>query len=227
MNQSTLYIVATPIGNLADITYRAVETLRSVDIVFCEDTRVSKVLLEAYEIAAITDSFHAQSTASKSQHIIDLLKQGKNIALITDAGTPGISDPGNELVRDVRQACGDLVRIVPIPGASALTAALSVSGVDVSQFTFLGFLPHKKGRQTLFEEIAASDRAVVFYESPHRIMKTLESLFERMPERTLCIAREISKMFEEVKVATVAEHKAYFEAHQDKIRGEFVVIVAP
>ena len=227
MNQSTLYIVATPIGNLKDITLRALEILKQVDVIFCEDTRVARKLLETYDIKVPFDSFHAQSDAKKTTLIIDYLKDGKNIALVTDAGTPGISDPGNELVSDVRAACGDTVAIVPIPGASALATALSASGLNVSQFVFLGFLPHKKGRQTLFQEIAQSDRAVVFYESPHRILKTLDSLATLIPLRTVCVARELTKIFEEIRLDTALGQKQYYESHEDKVRGEFTVIIAP
>src|SRR3989344_765243 len=179
----TLYIVATPIGNLEDITLRALRVLKEVDLILCEDTRVTKRLLEKYEIKTPTMSYHAQSKLSKVEKIFALLEEGKNLALVSDAGTPTISDPGCLLVSQIRQhfmSRSNLdieeVKIAPIPGPSAVLAALSISGFPSSEFLFLGFLPHKKGRETLFKEIAVSKRTVVFYESPHRIIKTLESL---------------------------------------------------
>ena len=178
---STLFIVGTPIGNLGDITLRALEVLRSADLILCEDTRTTRNLLVKYDIATKTMSYHAHSKISRAEEIIGLLKEGKNLALVSDAGTPGVSDPGSELVKRVREECAEEMargelRIESIPGPSALTAALSIAGVPCSDFTFLGFLPHKKGRETLFKEIANSERTMIFYESPHRIMKTLESL---------------------------------------------------
>ncbi|MDO8564391.1 MAG: 16S rRNA (cytidine(1402)-2'-O)-methyltransferase, partial [bacterium] len=172
---STLYIVGTPIGNLEDITLRALRVLKEVDVILCEDTRMTARLLARYEISKPLKSYHEHSKVSRIDEIVALLEQGKDLALVTDAGTPGISDPGSLLVSKIREALPE-VKIETIPGPSALTAALSVAGVPASDFLFLGFLPHKKGRETLFKEIAASERAVVFYESPHRILKTLESL---------------------------------------------------
>ena len=154
----TLYVVATPIGNLEDITLRAVRTLKEVDFILCEDTRVTKNLLKRYEIDRPLISYHAQSRLSKVEKIFGLLEEGKNLALVSDAGTPTISDPGCLLVSQIRERFGDSVLIVPIPGASASVAALSTSGFPTSEFLFLGFLPHKKGRETLFKEIATSKR---------------------------------------------------------------------
>lgn len=221
-----LSVVATPIGNLSDITVRALEVLRSVDGVIAEDTRVTKKLLEHYEIAVPMSAFHARSGEAGIEKVIGLLAEGKHLALVTDAGTPGISDPGSELIDRVRTELPDVV-IEAIPGASAVTAALSIAGVPSSAFLFLGFLPHKKGRETLFAEIAASERTVVFYESPHRIEKTLGRLAEVLGEgKRVVVARELTKMYERVVRGSAHEVRAYFEAHPDEVRGEFVVMVA-
>ncbi len=223
---ATLYIVGTPIGNLEDITLRALRVLKEVDLVLCEDTRVTKRLLQRYEIGTPTMSYHAQSKLSKVEKILDLLREGKNLALVSDAGTPTISDPGSLLVGQVRDTFGDEVAIVPIPGPSALITALSASGISVAEFIFLGFLPHKKGRETLFKEIATSSRVMVFYESPHRIEKTLESLEAFCgEEREVIIARELTKIHEEFVRGTTREVKDYFKHNSDHVRGEFVVIV--
>ncbi|HQU07468.1 MAG: 16S rRNA (cytidine(1402)-2'-O)-methyltransferase [Parcubacteria group bacterium 21-54-25] len=222
----TLSVVATPIGNLGDLTLRALETLKSVDVIACEDTRVTAKLLARYEIKKPLVIFHARKARAGGARVLALLKTGKHIALVTDAGTPGISDPGAELVALVRRELSD-VRIEVIPGASALVAALSIAGVPVAEFTFLGFLPHKKGRQTLFAEIAAAARTYVFYESPHRIEKALASLASALPdERRVVVARELTKMHESVTTGTATEVAAYFTNHPDEVRGEFVVIVA-
>ena len=222
----TLYIIATPIGNLEDITLRAIRVLKEVDLILCEDTRVTKNLLTRYEIDKPTMSYHAQSKLSKVEKIFELLETGKNLALVSDAGTPTISDPGCMLVAQVRAKFGDEVRIEAIPGASAVLAALSVSGFPSSEFVFLGFLPHKKGRETLFKEISLSRRTIVFYESPHRMEKTLASLAVHVePERKVLVAREITKMFEENVHGTLAYVVQYFIDHPDHIRGEFVVVV--
>lgn len=222
---SNLYIVATPIGNMQDITFRAVETLKSVDLILCEDTRVTKNLLNKYEISKPTMSYHAQSKISKLDKILELLEEGKNIALVSDAGTPGISDPGSQLVKAVLERFPDEVRVIPIPGVTALITALSGSGLDTHEFTFLGFLPHKKGRETLFKEMSTAKRTVVFYESPHRIMKTLESLVKFCPDKKVCVARELTKIYEQFVTHTPEEVLKYFEENKDKVRGEFVVLV--
>jgi len=223
---STLYIIATPIGNLEDITLRAVRVLGEVDMVLCEDTRVTKKLLSKYEIDTPTMSYHCHSKLSKVEKVFSLLEDGKNVALVSDAGTPTISDPGVLLVSQVKEKFGDDVKIVPIPGPSAVISALSVSGFPSSEFLFLGFLPHKKGRETLFKEITDSKRTTVFYESPHRIMKTLKSLDEHLDiKRNIVIARELTKIYEEVVSGTAKEILSYFESNQDKVKGEFVVVV--
>lgn len=225
---ATFYVVGTPIGNLEDITLRALRVLKEVDLILCEDTRVTKRLLAKYEIGTPTMSYHAQSKLAKVDRILALLEEGKSLALVSDAGTPCISDPGSLLLAQVRERFGDDVAIVPIPGSSALIAALSAAGISVAEFTFLGFLPHKKGRETLFREIALSSRVMAFYESPHRIEKALESL-EKFCDSGRCVivARELTKIHEEFVRGTVAEVRAHFVKHPDRVRGEFVVIVAP
>jgi len=230
---ATLSVVGTPIGNLEDITLRALKVLASADLVLCEDTRMTKRLLDRHSIQVPTKSYHMHSKLSRTEEIIGLLKVGKNIALVSDAGTPGISDPGSELVKRVRAelkeeiASGD-IKVEAIPGPSALTASLSISGVPCADFTFLGFLPHKKGRETLFKEIAASERTMIFYESPHRILKTLESLVKALEgsNKKVTVCRELTKIFEEVVSGLPQEVKSYFESHSDKVKGEFVVIVS-
>jgi 16S rRNA (cytidine1402-2'-O)-methyltransferase len=223
----TLSVVATPIGNLGDITIRALQTLKDADVIACEDTRVSAKLLMRYDIQKPLLIFHAQSGRQSTERILALLGEGKHIALITDAGTPGISDPGSILVREIRERLGNEVRIETIPGASALTAALAIAGAPTNEFIFLGFLPHKKGRQTLFKEIAEETRTVVFYESPHRIEKALASLAEVLPEdRRVMVFRELTKLHESFVEGTAAEVAAYFKDHQSSVRGEFVVLIA-
>ncbi|MEI6580571.1 MAG: 16S rRNA (cytidine(1402)-2'-O)-methyltransferase [bacterium] len=229
---SKFYVVATPIGNMGDITYRAVETLKSVDLILCEDTRITKRLLDKYSINKPTMSYHAQSKISKTDKIFELLKEGKNLALVSDAGTPTISDPGAILISKIREKYlvkdgpSQEVNIIPIPGATAIIAALSASGLTTHEFTFLGFLPHKKGRETLFKEIAEAKRTMIFYESPHRILKTLESLNKFCPDKKVCIAREITKIYEEFKTDSPASLLDYLTKNPVKQKGEFTVLVS-
>ncbi len=239
---TTFSVIGTPIGNLEDITLRALKVLAKSDLILCEDTRVTKRLLDKHSISKPTKSYHAHSKLSRVDEIIELLRTGKNLALVSDAGTPGISDPGSELVRRIRQELENeiksgQIKIEAIPGPSAITSALSIAGIPCADFVFLGFLPHKKGRETLFKEITASERTVVFYESPHRIMKTLESLEEHLNDgipshelkfvpKKVTICRELTKIFEEVVQGTAKEVKNYFEEHKEKMKGEFVVIVS-
>ncbi|MBU6390426.1 16S rRNA (cytidine(1402)-2'-O)-methyltransferase [Patescibacteria group bacterium] len=220
-----LFIVATPIGNFEDITLRALRVLGEVDMIFCEDTREGKKLLNHYKIDKLTDSFHAQSNQGKTEKIIELLEAGKNVALISDAGTPGISDPGVALVHEARVRLPE-AEIISIPGPSALTAALSISGIPTDEFIFYGFLPHKKGRQTIFKEIAELKRTAVFYESPHRIIKTLESLRKHAPDKKITIARELTKIHEEILAGSAEDVLAIFQNNPEKSRGEFVVIIS-
>jgi 16S rRNA (cytidine1402-2'-O)-methyltransferase len=229
-----LYIVATPIGNMSDMTFRAVEILKQVDCILCEDTRTTGGLLKHYEIPNKNSegksklmSFHSHSTLNKVDSIIEMIRSGKELALVSDAGTPCISDPGVTLVAKIKETLGDEVVISPIPGPSALISALSASGIPAHEFTWLGFVPHKKGRETFFEQVAATQHTVLFYESVHRIMKTLEALQVRMPDRTIVIARELTKLFEQTISGTSTEVLNYFANSPDKVRGEFVVIVGP
>lgn len=227
MEKGTLYIVATPIGNLEDMTLRAIRILKEVDVILCEDTRTTHTLLSKYDIDTKCMSYHAHSTKNKENKIIEMLEEGKNLALVSDAGTPCISDPGVMLVAQVRESFGADARIVPIPGASALVSAISASGVSAARFTFLGFIPHKKGRETLFKEIAENNDTYVFYESSHRIMKTLKSLDKVLGrDRIVVVAREITKQFEQFVKGDIAYVNNYFIENKDKVRGEFVVIVA-
>ncbi|MFZ3015786.1 MAG: 16S rRNA (cytidine(1402)-2'-O)-methyltransferase [Minisyncoccia bacterium] len=221
---SKFYVVATPIGNMGDITFRAIETLKEVDLILCEDTRMTKRLLDKYSINKPTMSYHAQSKLAKTEKIFELLEEGKNLALVSDAGTPGISDPGAMLVSKIKEKFGNEISVIPIPGASAVITALSACGLPIHEFTFLGFLPHKKGRETLFKEIAESKRTMVFYESPHRILKTLESLKKFCPNVKVCVARELTKIYEEFKNGSPEELLVYFTENPEKQRGEFTII---
>ncbi len=215
-----LYIVATPIGNLEDITIRALNTLKNADYIAAEDTRHSGILLQKYEIKKPLLSFHSYSDERKLQEILELLKSGKNIALISDAGTPGISDPGYVLIR---AAIENQIKVEPIPGPSAFLAALSASGLPTHHFVYLGFLPLKKGRKTMLESFAEEERTIVFYESPHRLQKALQELAALYPTRQLVIAREITKIHEEFLRGTVQELAEHFKKQTP--RGEFVLML--
>lgn len=216
-----LYIVATPIGNLEDISARALRVLREADLIAAEDTRTSGILLKKYEIQTRMTSFHAFSDSRKVDELLALLKDGRNIALITDAGTPGISDPGFLLVKAAREAG---IEVCPIPGPSAFLTALSASGLPINHFLYLGFLPQKKGRQTLLKKLQEQEETVVFYESPHRLLKTLQQCVEYFPERTMVVARELTKIHEEFRSGKPAELYDYFSSKT--VRGEFVLILA-
>lgn len=221
-----LSIVATPIGNLEDITLRALRVLKEVDYVLCEDTRVTGKLLSHYEIKAKLKRYDAHASEKVHADIIRDLEAGKHIALVSDAGTPGVSDPGVFLVHRVRETLPE-VRIDAIPGASAITASFSIAGITGNSFVFLGFVPHKKGRETFFKSLSAYEMPVIFYESTHRIMKTLESLVEHLSATTkVTIARELTKMHEEVVQGSPEEALTYFTDHPDHVRGEFVVLVS-
>jgi 16S rRNA (cytidine1402-2'-O)-methyltransferase len=223
-----LSVVATPIGNLGDMTLRGLETLRACDAIACEDTRVTAKLLARYDIQKPLLVYHAQSGKLATTRVLAMLGEGKHIALVTDAGTPGISDPGSALIAEVRARLDGAVRIEAVPGASALTAALSIAGIPTNEFIFLGFLPHKKGRQTLMKEIAAMQRTAVFYESPHRLPKALAELAAVLsPERTVTVMRELTKLYESVVSGSAQDMVTHFEAHAKEIRGEFVVLVSP
>ena len=221
----TLYVIGTPIGNLSDLSERAKTTLASVDVILCEDTRVSAKLLNAFEIHVPTLSYHQHSGAFKTDKIIALLEGDKNLALVTDAGTPGISDSGGKLIEDLIAHFGERLIVTPIPGPCAIVAALSIAGVPADEFVFLGFPPHKRGRRSFFERIHLTHSTVVFYESTHRILKSLGELGERMPERKLVVCRELTKMFETIYRGTPAEVTAKLES--SSIKGEFVIVVSP
>lgn len=214
---STLYIVSTPIGNLEDITLRALRILKEVDLIACEDTRRTGLLLSNYQIDKPLESFHQHSRLQKIDFLIEQLKAGKSIALVTDAGTPGLSDPGGVLIAE---AIKNKIKIGPIPGPSAITAILSVSGIAADRFLFLGYLPKKKGRQTLFENLKKITYPIVFFESPHRIKSTLLDLQNFLGDVEIIVGRELTKKFEEILRGRISEVLP-------KIRpqGEFVIIV--
>ncbi len=219
--KAKLYIVSTPIGNLDDITNRAIKTLQSVDLIACEDTRHSKILLNHYEIKRPLVSFHSHSGRAKVNKIIDYLKNGNNVALISDAGTPGISDPGYVLIKE---ALDNDFEVIPIPGPSAVTAALCASGLPTDKFVYLGFLPVKKGRQTLLKSLSHIPYTIVFYESPHRLMRTIDDLKKYLDGKTrIVIAKELTKI-----------HETFFRGKLEdisnklpdgKVRGEYVVLI--
>lgn len=222
MNEGKLSVVATPIGNLGDITVRAVEVLKQAEVIFCEDTRVIGKLLQhlAIEKKELVRA-DAEKEMIAAAYAIECLEAGKHIAYVSDAGTPGVSDPGARLVAAVREVGA---KIEAVPGVSAVTTALSIAGLSTDQFSFLGFVPHKKGRKTFFEELSAFDHPVMFFESPHRIIKTLESLAESYPTATLHIGRELTKLHEEMLVGTPQEILGILEGSPAKVRGEFVII---
>ncbi|MDP0493681.1 MAG: 16S rRNA (cytidine(1402)-2'-O)-methyltransferase [Fusobacterium sp. JB021] len=215
-----LYIVATPIGNLEDITLRAVRILKEADYIFAEDTRVTKKLLNHLEISNTLYRYDEHTKQHQVENIVNLLKEGKNVALVTDAGTPCISDPGYEVVD---KALKEGLQVTPIPGVSAMTAAASVAGVSMRRFIFEGFLPKKKGRQTLLKSLAEEKRTIMFFESPHRVIKTLNDVREYIGNKEVVLVREITKIYEEIIRGTTEE---LIERLQDKtLKGEFVIIV--
>lgn len=219
-----LYIVATPIGNLEDISPRAISALSSSDMILAEDTRVTRTLLSRYGIDKPMLSYHQYSKIKKINEIINLLKEGKTLSLVSDAGTPGINDPGNFLIQEILKEMSDL-RIAPIPGPNAAITALSVSGFPADRFVFLGFPPHKKGRQTFFKKIGETEETIVFYESKHRILKTLEELRDvsEIGDRPLVVARELTKQFETIYRGTAVE--VLEQLNKTKTLGEFVVVI--
>ena len=218
-----LYIVATPIGNLEDISKRALRILSEADLILAEDTRVTKKLLNHYQIETPTISYHQHSKLNKIDYILDLLKEGKSLALVSDAGTPGLSDPGNKLIEGVAEELRDKVKIIPIPGASALTTAASISGMAMDSFVFMGFPPVKKKRKKKIEEVINSKYPVIFYESPYRIIKTLTELSQTKPGLVVMVCRELTKKFETIYRGKV--EKVIEDIKKDEIKGEFVVIV--
>jgi 16S rRNA (cytidine1402-2'-O)-methyltransferase len=216
-----LHIIPTPIGNLADFTYRAVQILQEVDLILAEDTRTSSVLLNHYQIQRPITPYHQHNEHKVSAHLVEQLQEGKQMALLTDAGTPGISDPAFFLVRECVKAG---IEVQCLPGATAFVPALVNSGLPINRFCFEGFLPLKKGRHTLFTQLAAEERTIVFYESPMRLVKTLHQLMGYFGEdRLCCVSRELTKKFEENKRGTLREVHDYFDAKG--VKGEIVVVL--
>ena len=219
-NTGQLFVVGTPIGNLEDVTLRAISTLQSVDIILAEDTRNSKKLLDAHKIETKMISYHEHSNDKEIKKIIDLLLEGRDLALISDAGTPTISDPGYGLIRDCIKH--DIV-IVPIPGVSAITAAMSVSGLPSDSFTFVGFLPQKKGRLKKIELLKNIENTVILFESPYRLEKTLNQLLEHLGNRSVVVGRELTKLYEEVIRGNLTDVIKYFS--KSKVKGEIVIMI--
>jgi 16S rRNA (cytidine1402-2'-O)-methyltransferase len=217
-----LYLVPTPIGNLKDITLRAIEVLKEVDLILAEDTRTTSHMLNHYQITKQLTPFHQHNEHQVLQHLVSQLLEGKKMAIVTDAGTPGISDPAFLLVRECIKAG---VKVECLPGATAFVPALVNSGIPANRFSFEGFLPIKKGRQTLLKKLAEEDRTLIFYESPLRVVKTLEEFITYFGEDRVCsVSRELTKMFEENKRGTLREVADYFS--QKTVKGEIVIIVA-
>jgi 16S rRNA (cytidine1402-2'-O)-methyltransferase len=221
---STLYVVATPIGNLRDLTLRALDLLRTVDVMAAEDTRHSRVLLDAFGIATRMIPVHQHNQHAAAGRVVELLRQGRSVALVTDAGTPGISDPGAAVVREARAAG---LRVVPVPGASAVTCALSVAGIEEAGFCFAGFLPPKaQARRQSLRALADSAVPVVLFEAPHRIRDTLAAMaLELGGARRVLLLRELTKRFEEIHECNLGEASAWLDADAHRERGEFVVLL--
>jgi 16S rRNA (cytidine1402-2'-O)-methyltransferase len=219
--KGTLYIVSTPIGNLEDITYRAVNILSNVDLVAAEDTRNSGNLLKHFNIHKPLLSFYSYNESRRLPELIEKLKSGLSIALVSDAGTPGISDPAYTIIR---AAIDENIPVVAIPGAAAFLPALVTSGLPIDRFVFEGFLPVKKGRKTKLEYLRDEDRTIILYESPHRILRTLNDLMEYFGDREIAVARELTKKFEEIRRGKLSEIITYYSSHT--IRGEFVLIIS-
>jgi len=220
---STIYIVATPIGNLEDLNNRALRILKEVDLILCEDTRVTKKLLGHFNISASLLSYHQHSELKKVEHILNLLEEGKNLALVTDGGTPGISDPGNKLIEEIVKKRGKEIKIIPVPGPSALIVAASISGFPMDKFLFLGFPPTKRKRKKFFEKVIKSEYPVIFYESSYRIIKSLNELLELNSSLEIVVCRELTKKFETIHRGKIKEVIEGLD--KDKIKGEFVVVV--
>ncbi|HNW96394.1 MAG TPA: 16S rRNA (cytidine(1402)-2'-O)-methyltransferase [Candidatus Paceibacterota bacterium] len=217
-----LYIVATPIGNLQDITLRALDVLKSVDFVLCEDTRHTLKLLNHFEIKKPLISYHQHSRLQKMESIIDLLRQGKDLALVSDAGTPGVCDPGNKLIEEVLKQLPE-TEIIPIPGVSTLAAMLSICGINSDRFLFLGFLPIKKKRKEFLGKIIDAEYPVIFFESPYKVVKTLKEIGKLDLNLRVIVGKELTKMFERIYRGNIMEVAEKIE--KDKARGEYAVIV--
>ncbi len=223
LKPGTLYIVATPIGNMEDITLRALRIFREVDYVLCEDTRTTGNLTKHHGVKAKLKRYDAHASVAVHDAIVADLLSGQSVALVSDAGTPGVSDPGVMLVRQARAAG---IRINAVPGASSITAAISIAGVSGNQFSFLGFVPSKKGRETFFTDLELYDHPVVFLEATHRIVKALESLVALYPTATVYLARELTKIYEEMLVGTPSEVLDILVQNSVKQKGEFVIILS-
>ncbi|MEM5782465.1 MAG: 16S rRNA (cytidine(1402)-2'-O)-methyltransferase [Candidatus Aenigmatarchaeota archaeon] len=217
-----LYIIATPIGNLEDITLRALKILKSVDYILCEDTRHSLKLLKHYQIEKPLISYHQHSQLKKIDEIINLLKNGKNLALISDAGTPGISDPGNKLIKEVLKEIPE-IEIIPIPGASAIISLASISGLNTDKFIFLGFPPSKNKRKKFFEEIKNYSYPIIIYESPYRLIKTLEEIKNFMPLAKVVVGKELTKVYEKIYRGSIEQ--VIKEIKDDGVKGEYTIII--
>lgn len=218
-----LYIIATPIGNLEDITLRALKILKSVDYILCEDTRHSLKLLKHYQIEKPLISYHQHSQLKKIDEIINLLKNGKNLALISDAGTPGISDPGNKLIKEVLKEIPE-IEIIPIPGASAIISSASISGLNTDKFIFLGFPPSKNKRKKFFEEIKNYSYPVIIYESPYRLIKTLEEIKNVIPLAEVVVGKELTKIYEKIYRGSIEQ--VIKEIKRDGVKGEYTIIIS-
>jgi 16S rRNA (cytidine1402-2'-O)-methyltransferase len=217
-----IFVVSTPIGNLKDISFRALEVFKEVNFILCEDTRVTSILLKHFEISKDLISFNAVSEGKKISYVIERIKKGESCALASDAGTPLISDPG---VRLISEAINNAIDVIPVPGASAALAALTISGLPTDSFVFEGFLPQKKGRQKKLKELSEEKRTMIIYESPFRIEKLLNELNEYMPERFVVVCRELTKKFEETWRGYPKDLLTSLD--QKLVKGEFVVIIAP
>ncbi len=219
-----LYIVATPIGNLDDMTLRAIKTLKEVDLILAEDTRNTQKLLNHFEIKNKVISFHEHTEDSKFDRVLEELESGKSLAIVTDAGTPRISDPGARLINFIREKNSE-IKIVAIPGASALSTALSISGMKGHEFIFLGFPPHKKGRETFFKQITDAEMPVMIYESTHRLVKAIETLNKMCPEKNVKIFKELTKIYENVLIGKPEELLQELAENPQLLRGEFVILI--
>lgn len=222
------YIIPTPIGNLKDLTLRALEVLRDADLILCEDTRKTKILLERFEIKSSLYPYHQRSSQTKIENIFNKIAKLENIVLVSEAGTPGISDPGNELIEKIIEKFPNNIRVIPLPGACALTTLASAAGANLNRFYFMGFPPNKKGRVKYFKKILASELPVIYYESPYRFLKNLKLLEElNTKKRNLkaVVGRELTKIHEEIIRGNIEEIISYYQENKDKIRGEFSVII--
>jgi len=222
-----IFVVATPIGNLKDITLRALEVLKEADFILAEDTRVVKKLLHHYQISKPIISFFEHTPLAKIKNLLEFIQEGKILVLLSDAGTPNLSDPGHNLIGAVINQFGDTIQIIPIPGASSLTALISVSHFSLSEFIFLGFPPSKKGREKFFKSVADELKPVILFESTHRILKTLEALSKICPDRQMILAKELTKIYEKIWRGSVKDiFDKMIKLTSQELKGEFVMALA-